>query len=64
MNFTQVMSGIDERFEVVQSSKSWVDIAKIGDVVAEIFHWTLVNWGKPNGLNPELGEVGELGLDA
>lgn len=50
----------DEAVEILHCAEDWINGAKVGDVVAEIRHWTGVDWAQPYGANTELFEIAEF----
>ena len=55
---------VDEGVEVIEGAEEGIDVAVVGDVVAEVGHGGWVDGGDPDGVDPEFCEVGEAGGDA
>ena len=53
-----------EGIEVVERAEQGVDIAVVADVVAEVGHRRAVEWGQPDRLDAEVGDVVQSGGDA
>ena len=51
------MCCIEERTEIVQCAKVWINIEVIGDVVAIITKWRRIKRKKPNSRDSELLEI-------
>jgi hypothetical protein len=43
--------------EVCQRPEPWIDVAIVGDVIAEINHWRRVNWRDPDRVDPKADKV-------
>jgi hypothetical protein len=54
----------DEGVGVVEGAEDGVDVAVVGDVVARVVHRRDVERGQPDGLHPQVAQVGEPGRDA
>ncbi len=61
---THIVSRLDEGFEIVQGSKGRVHVLEVGDVIAEILHWTFVDWREPDCLDAKLRKVGKTGFNS
>ena len=51
------MDGLQQLIEVGQGSKNAVDIAVVGDVVAEVGHGRRIEGRDPHRFDPQAGEV-------
>src|SRR5260370_10710218 len=54
------MRCIEERTEIVQCAKVWINIEVMGDVVAVITKWRRIKRKKPNGRDAKLLEIIQL----